>query len=412
MSATTTYWVLAMALLLSTLYWLRALWHVLLTIRCVPILQDQRPPEPNRWPKLSLIIPACNEADHIEKAVKSRLRDDYPNLEIILINDRSTDETGAIINRLAAQHAQIQAIHIRDLPEGWLGKVHAQHVGESLATGDWLLFSDADVHFTQGTMRRAIAFCLERGADHLAIFPEIWRSSFLLDVGLATAYRLVCALSKVWSVADPASDGFIGIGAFNLVSRQAFDRAGGFEKLQLEVIDDVGLGRILKQSGAKSCPANGKGLVGLYLYRSMMEAARGAEKSAIAGAGFSAIRLFALCTGLFLAECGPFIGLLLSFWGLPASPVVLASLGVTLAVTTTGIHGAWLNGRIVPSLLAPLGTIFVVTGLLRSGWLAIYRGGLLWRGTLYPLSIFRDARRIVDRIAQSCVKLDESKKKG
>jgi glycosyltransferase involved in cell wall biosynthesis len=138
----------------------------------LPRLERENVPVPSRWPRLSVIIPACNEAAHLESAVETLVQQDYSDLEIILVNDRSTDATGAIIDRLAKNDPQIRALHIRKLPGGWLGKVHALHCGVAKARGEWLLFTDADVHFAPETLRRALAHVLQLQADHLALIPR------------------------------------------------------------------------------------------------------------------------------------------------------------------------------------------------------------------------------------------------
>ncbi|MEK7768052.1 MAG: glycosyltransferase family A protein, partial [bacterium] len=120
-------------------------------------LGDEAAPEPAAWPRLSVLVPACNEADTLEPALETLLRSDYPDLEVILVDDRSTDGTGAVVDRLAARDARIVPVHVAALPPGWLGKVHAMHVALPHATGEWLLFSDADVHAAPDTIRRAVA---------------------------------------------------------------------------------------------------------------------------------------------------------------------------------------------------------------------------------------------------------------
>ena len=114
--------------------------------RRVPVLADLPISPPRVWPRLSIVIPACNEAPAIQGAVESILAQDYPNLEIVLIDDRSTDETGVIIDRLAASDFRILRIHVTRLPDGWLGKVHALCRGAEASTGEWMLLTDADVH--------------------------------------------------------------------------------------------------------------------------------------------------------------------------------------------------------------------------------------------------------------------------
>src|SRR5262249_22566286 len=155
------------------------------------------------------------------------LRDDYPNLEILLVEDRSTDATPAIADRLASEDSRLHVLHVTDLPEGWLGKVHAMQRGREAASGDWILFSDADVHVTPGTMRRAIAYCQARNLDHLAVLPELWSSTFLLDTMLASFIRILCISCRIWAVEKPDTRAAGGVGAFNLIRATALDRAGG-----------------------------------------------------------------------------------------------------------------------------------------------------------------------------------------
>src|SRR5215208_3489148 len=138
--------------------------------------------EAKDWPLLSVIIPACNEAANLGSAVESLLGQNYPNLEVILINDRSNDGTAEIIGRLALGDGRIRSLHVETLPDGWLGKVHALDRGVQLAEGDWLLFTDADVHFAAGTLRRAVGWAIANRIDHLGLAPLAVQESFLLDI--------------------------------------------------------------------------------------------------------------------------------------------------------------------------------------------------------------------------------------
>ena len=134
--------------------------------------------QPTSWPKLSIIIPACNEEQHIEQAAKTILAQDYPNLEIILVNDRSSDSTGDIINQLAVDDDRITAVHIKTLPKNWLGKVNALSEGKKHVTGDWMLITDADIHYAPGILRKAVSYVLDKKIDHLALMPNVEMNSF------------------------------------------------------------------------------------------------------------------------------------------------------------------------------------------------------------------------------------------
>ncbi len=115
--------------------------------------------EREEWPSLTIVAPACNEAESLEVAIKRRLQSTYPNLRILLINDRSTDNTGEIAEQLASQDDRLEVLHNKELPEGWLGKVNVLRLRAEQAESDWILFSDADVVIEPGALRRAVSYC-------------------------------------------------------------------------------------------------------------------------------------------------------------------------------------------------------------------------------------------------------------
>ncbi len=385
-------WLLTAYVLIGCAYWLVNLVLALRVVRTVPLLKHCQPPEPDEWPKLSLIIPARDEADTIEAAVQSRLQDDYPNLEIVLIDDRSGDGTGEIIDRLAANDPRVHVLHIRELPADWLGKVHALQRGYEASSGEWLLFTDADVHWVPGTLRRSVAHALARGLDHVAVIPELWRAAFLLDVLLATFVRLMCLLGRLWAAGDPRSTAAAGVGAFNLVRRAAFERTPGFPWLKFEIVDDIGLGQMLKAAGARSAVVNGRRLVGLHWYRSLGALARGMERTAFAGLGKTGVAPMLLLSLLIsVLDVAPFVGLI------PLCvPYLMAAgaAGTATALLAQATTWCWINGRLLPALFVPLGAVLAVGVTLRSACCAVRRGGLVWRGTFYPADRLRQGTRL------------------
>lgn len=375
---------------LGCLYWIASALGAARVLRGVSTLDTLSPKEPARWPKLSIIIPACNEAHTLEKAMQSKLAEGYPDLEVVLVEDRSTDGTGALVDRLAAADPRITALHVHALPDGWLGKLNAMNEGQKHAQGEWLLFSDADVHFTPGALRRAVAHCEERGLDHLAVFPEIWRSGLLLDCATATLTRQICVGGRFWAVADPRSRAAAGVGAFNLVRRSALARTKGFEWLKLEVGDDMALGQMLKRSGGRSEVMGGRGQVALHLYHSYPELARSAEKSFLAFK-FNLALALSVAVLLLLLELSPFLSLL------PFAPPAVQLMGLCgLGAALLGAVGVnrFMGHPALPALLFPIGSALVVFLLVRAAVLGAARGGLTWRGTLYPTRALIDGRRI------------------
>jgi len=340
---------------LSLAYWLRTLYGVLRMRRCVRQLDELDPPEPETWPTLSVIVPACNEADKIEPACRSLLTEDYPALEIILIDDRSTDATGEIIDRLASQDDRVRAIHITELPDGWLGKTNALNTGLAASGGQFVLFTDADVHFEVGTLRKAVAWCVERKLDHLAALPALWPGTLATDAIVSAFLRsLLTLITPPWRAQDPNSKGFLGVGAFNMVRREAFEVTGGFEHLRLEVADDMGTAMMMKRSGAKADVVAAFDNVALHWYRTVGEAWRGAEKAfATAGCRFAPMVIVALVS-----------------LALEASPL-LAPLAAALCGWSAG---GW-------ALAASVGAAFLAASVPLARW-ARARVVFRWRGGL------------------------------
>jgi hypothetical protein len=382
--------VLLVVVIGSAAYWVLTAIATFLLRRGVPLVGRLAPPAPARWPKVSVVIPACNEAKTIDAALRSRLGEGYPDAEYIVVDDRSTDGTGEIIDRLAREDARIVAVHVRELPAGWLGKLHAMHVGLASATGDYVLFSDADIHHQRGTLQKVVAHCEQHAIDHVAVFPTVWSTAFWLDAVMTTMLRILVIGSRGWKVADQRSRISIGGGVFNLVRRTALDRIGGLAPLAMEVVDDAGLGQLLKWSGARSCVLNARGFVGLAYYSSVREAVLGMEKNAFAAIGrFDVVRFVIVLGAICILELGALIAL--GFSGVP----ILAAATVGLSVITQVAIARWLDRPALSALASPFGVAVFAFGAIRSLILTLRRDGIAWRGTHYPLRALREGRRLV-----------------
>jgi glycosyltransferase involved in cell wall biosynthesis len=158
-------------------------------------------PDPKEWPKVSVVVPARDEAERIEEALRSLARLDYPDLEVIAVDDRSGDGTGAIMDRIAAEQPRVEAMHITSLPEGWLGKCHAMHMGARRATGEILLFTDGDVVFSPDILRLAVRYLCGRRLDHLALMPGMIPGGYWED-----AFKIYFAMVFLWGLKAWAAD--------------------------------------------------------------------------------------------------------------------------------------------------------------------------------------------------------------
>lgn len=355
-------------------------------------------------PRLTVIIPACNEADTIEEALQSLRQSNYPNLDIILVNDRSTDATGTIINRLARQDHRIFSLHITELPIYWLGKVHAMHFATHYAQGEFLLYTDADVHFHPDTLRRAVAYMEAQRLDHLTLLPETRPdasssvlSQNLVSVVIAGFAALFLYGLRLRNVRKPDSTAFVGVGAFNMVRKSAFDKTKGWEWLKMEVIDDVGLGKMMKESGGKSDALNAVGFIHLEWYSNLLALVRGFEKNFFAGIGQYSWKIL-LWRTLQLASL-VLLPYLAAYWAFKISASALLLGIVLIAHCVVPIVFALPFRKIMPVkpyLLGflPIGFLIIIGIMLRSAWVVTRKGGIYWRGTFYSLPSLRGEKRI------------------
>ncbi len=385
-------WGASLLIAAACLYWIAIPLVGLHMSRSVPRLIDVDDPVPDEWPRVSIIAPACNEADTVEAAVRSWLKSDYPNLEIIAVDDRSTDDTRAILTRLAANDERVTLVCVDELPAGWLGKTHAMHQGSQSATGDYLLLTDADVHQSPDALRRAVAHARHHGRDHLAVLPDISSHGFWLDVALAAFGRGFIMGQRVWKVSDPDSSAFVGVGAFNLLRREAFLACGGFAELKLDIADDLAVGHLMKTSGRPCGVAAGTDLIGLSWYGSLGDMVHGLEKNVFPLMQFKVwlAALFALLVVFF--DLAPFLALFAPL-GSPWLPYfgVAALAGIAGAAFGAKI---WMRRPFLPGLAIPFSGMIMAWIFLRSAWVGSRNGGVLWRGTFYPAETLRGKMRV------------------
>lgn len=361
----------------------------------VPGLRAIAAEEPQLWPRLSVVVAACNEGSTLERAARSLLAQDYPDLEVVLVNDRSTDDTGEVADRLAAGCDRVTQVHVRELPAGWLGKVHALHTGLAQATGAWVLFTDADIHFAPGALRRAVAVAESKRLDHLTAIPAAWSVGVVVDTLVVAFLRtFLTVLQPPWGVDRPGSRRFFGVGAFNLVRREAFERTAGFEWLRMDTADDMGVGLLMKRSGARCLAVTAFDDVGLWWHRSVGDAARGLEKGFATLGHCRVWRLLCLALPGLAFDTAPLWGLAAALLPAPA-PVRVLGAGVAAAFVLASIgFSRWSRSPVMPALLTPLLAPLITVLFLRTAWLGWRRKGIAWRGTVYPCPGLRQGRRV------------------
>ena len=341
-----------------------------------------QPPRSGPLPRVSIVIPARNEERNLEEALRSVLALDYDNLEIDVVNDRSTDSTGAILDRMAAANPRVRVVHIRELPPGWLGKNHALELGGRKATGDYLLFTDADIIMEPSALRRAVGAMEADGLDHLAVAPEIERRSLLFEMFIGVFSLFFSLYIKPWKVPDPKTPNHVGIGAFNLVRASVWRAVGGHQPIAMRPDDDLKLGKLLKMNGFRQEMMFGLGMLRVEWYRTVRELIQGLMKNAFPGVDYRISVVVSSTLGQLTILVWPFLALFVTSgttrWLNLASMTVLFTL-------------CWLNAPLAGvrrwhGVGFPLATLLFLYILWRSTLTVLWNGGIDWRGTHYPLA--------------------------
>lgn len=359
--------------------------------RGVPKLADISKPEwdlePRQPHRLAIIVPALNEEDSIEAALRRLLALDYDDYEVIAVNDRSTDRTGEIMERVARDSSgRLKVVHIQELPPGWLGKVHAMWTAAGQAQDrDWLLFTDADVMFRPDCLRRAVAYAERESADHLVLLPHLTMKRMGEKMMIAFFQLLFVFGHRPWKVADPKAKDHIGVGAFNLVRRTAYEAIGTYKALRFEVVDDMKLGKVIKNAGLRQRVAFGDKLIEIRWARGACGVVGNLTKNFFAVVSFQTWRALLSCVAMAILNLVPFVGAAFSP-GWSRIPYMVAAGCVFLLYA-----GIWGRVEVEPwyFFLHPVSTVLFIYTMLRSTFVTLWHGGVEWRGTRYPLEELR-----------------------
>ncbi len=374
---------------------------------------NRDPVSPSGNPRVSIIVPARNEEASIEQALRTLLALDYDNYEVIAVNDRSTDRTGEIMETVAGEvsHSHIKnqnphfsqnqgemghpprylsqpilrVVHHTELPAGWLGKTHAMWTAANQASGDWLLFTDADVLFKPDSLRRALAYAEAEHADHLVLFPRMIMKRTGEYMMIAFFQTMFVFGHRPWKVADPSATDHMGVGAFNLVRRRVYDAVGTYQALRMEVLDDMKLGKVVKNAGFAQRNVFGGDLISIRWGHGAFGIVNNLTKNFFAILSFQSWRTLLSAFGLAFINLGPFLGIWLAH-GWARLPFAVALLSILMIY----IGMSWRSS--VPPyyfVLHPVSAAMFTYTLLRSMFLTLSNDGIVWRGTKYPLEDLR-----------------------
>jgi len=357
--------------------------------RQLRFLADLPLPAPGtRLPRVSVIAPARNEARNIDAALHSWRGLAYPDYEVIVVDDRSSDATPEILARLAASWPGLSVVTVTELPDRWLGKNHANHVAAARSTGEWILFTDADVLLAPQALTRAVAYATEQGLDHLVVGPEAVMPGRLLGQFPVYFGILFLTLTRPWKARDRRSGAHVGVGAFNLVRASAYRAIGGHEPVRLRPDDDLKLGKVLKLAGYHQDFVVGRGQVRVEWYASWRELQTGLMKNLYAGVDYRATVVLA----------GIAANLVLGVWPLCALTLVHGvAFYLNLAMYALGVIEGWVAARYYGTarwagFAMPLYSLIGAWLMARALFLTHWNDGIRWRDTHYPLEWLRSNR--------------------
>ncbi len=362
-------------------FWIFYGLHIAYGALRLPIIKDIPPVSDADCPRISILLAARDEEEKLPAALATLMEINYPNLEVVAVDDRSKDATGRILDEFAATHSRLRVVHVAQLPAGWLGKPHALQEAYEAATGEWLLFTDADVRFKADVLRRAVAFARQQSLDHLSLLCDVemvgfWEKAlitfFVAVFHLATNPRLV---------GNHGSPFYVGIGAFQLLKRSTYEACGTHRRLAMEVIDDMKLGKVVKRSGFHSGVVIAQDSVVVRWHDGIGNLTRGVTKNFFAAFGYDLAFVAAGISSLLFLNVAPFLGFIFGHGWIR----IFAAIALVIAICFYGGTAASMRVSPLYSLTYPLGAILLSYMLLRSAVVTLKQGGIVWRGTFYPL---------------------------
>jgi chlorobactene glucosyltransferase len=358
-----------------------ALWNLfILRKKKIPKIAD------DKLPFVSVLIPARNEEFNIKNVLSSILEQDYPDYEVIVLNDSSEDKTGDIIDALKKVYPRLKSITGKPLEKGWTGKCYACSQLDELSKGEWILFTDADTTHYKNSVRDSIELALHRNADMLTLLPRLTMISMGEKIVMPMLMFTIMCLLPFYFVDKQGFKSFsIGVGPFMLFKREAYDKIGGHSSVKNALVEDVTLGRKVKKYGLRLIAGDGRNILSVRMYRSFAEIWNGFSKNIFAGFEFSNIRLFTvnlLYFSLFILPFMLFIIDIFMQFGSKFDLFLLVFQIFLIYLIRVSLSIKFKLG-FLSTILHPLGALAVPVIALNSWRWIIFGSGAKWKGRVY-----------------------------
>ena len=337
-------------------------------------------------PMVSVCVPARNEERGIRACLESLLKQDYPQFEVIVVNDHSTDRTGELIQDLAEKNSRLIALEGKDLPESWLGKPFALYQAFQKAKGEILLFTDADPVFEPHALRTAVFTMKERGLDALTLMPKAEFGSFWERAVQPAIFGFIASLTRFKNVNDPNDKSAMGFGAFLMFKRSAYEAIGGHEGGKADVLEDVLIAKRLKKAGLKLLVADAKCLFSIRMYHGFHEIWTGWRKNMFLAMKRSVARALYYVFMVLTFLLTPYLVL---GWNVVAGTGILwtglSLLGVVLVFAATIKTCDELGLGRKNACLFPIGAVVMAAIMINSMIQILIFSRTEWRGRVYSV---------------------------
>jgi chlorobactene glucosyltransferase len=346
-------------------------------------------------PFVSVVVPARNEGGKIGRCLESLATQNYPNYEIIAINDRSTDNTGDVIQALAEKYNRIRCVQGTEAPPGWIGKCNALVHGIKYANGQWFLFTDADTCHTPESLRLAVSYALKHNAELISFMPVQELGSFWERVVMPTLLGSFLCGDPMNTINDRTNDRAYAYGQYILVRRDVYEAVGGHQSVHDQILDDISFARVVKEKGYHIMAADGRPLYTVRMYTNLETLWQGWTKNLFALIECQLAYLVIVIALINFAVISPFAQLV-AIGCMAASGDTAGSFPLLcgLTVAELGLLFAWYR-RCAEHytgvtawhfLLLPLGSLTVSLLYLHSAYLYLTGNKVSWKGRKYTVN--------------------------
>jgi chlorobactene glucosyltransferase len=337
-------------------------------------------------PMVSIILPARNEGDHIECCVRSLLAQDYPNFEVIAVNDRSEDDTGPILERLAEADRRLTVVHSAPLLAGWMGKAHAIVQGYRVARGDWLLFTDADTEHAPWLLAGVMARLLDSPAAFATVSARQRHPSLGVYLANLAVFTYIFLVTDRRGFRDPRSRQSLVSGAYVLFAREAYEAVGTHAAVRLYSSTDVSLGYLAKLQGWLPLLLDGRDSLETTMYRNLAEAFQGWSRSLVNGVwsafgrGLGSAALLAALAVMWFLWVTPWLSLLQGVTAGDGAAFAVGSLEVLAGLMILRLHSGRWPAAVRNTCAMPVACLLFIV-MAGAGLVGAWRrGGTVWKG--------------------------------